>query len=510
MPGIVRLVELMPETPVSNRVRLVARYAAVLDEIAPVALPLVLEAQLPVVQPDVAAEESQPRARLVVALHQAEIEQAVDAVRDDAVVLAEQPAVAVRVAQPRARCAGGGIQCPYGANISAARAGANAASIAAAIPVIVSVSRVFMPPSRGQRRKVRSLEMLDGLFVPWMLVWQFRHPRASVDALVLVPVSVPMPAAVARRLVALLAQERRALPEEVRGGRAVRVVADRAVLLHRLVRAHERPALLHVAGVAGVVHVVAHHHRRSYRAVRVVAVGARHHAFAYGMARGPVDLHPLLLVAGEAHVRLGELVAHRVVGDVDLVAGRAGHVVARVRAHLPVDARAALMARRADFVLLRRPHLAEAVRHGIAGALQVLGGIPMAHGAPHADRRPRVGLRSVLACPYRKRVGMTVGADLSVARVVGLGNGAGGINRAPQCETNRQEPTATSCISARHCFPRNASRICFIYSKPRLRRLPAMPAFPPGPHVASVSDRPTEPRAGTAGAAPRHHSAGAV
>src|SRR5262245_4740256 len=57
-------------------------------------------------------------------------------------------------------------------------------------------------------------------------------------------------AAVAGRLVAALAEERRAHLEQVVVDAAVRVVAQRAVLLHRLVRAHERPALLHVAGGA--------------------------------------------------------------------------------------------------------------------------------------------------------------------------------------------------------------------------------------------------------------------
>src|SRR5688572_9896896 len=64
-------------------------------------------------------------------------------------------------------------------------------------------------------------------------------------------------AAVAGRLVALLAQVRRPLPQQVVVRRAVRVVAQRAVLLHRLVGAHERAALLHVAAVAGVVDVAA-------------------------------------------------------------------------------------------------------------------------------------------------------------------------------------------------------------------------------------------------------------
>src|SRR5688572_3645895 len=161
---------------------------------------------------------------------------------------------------------------------------------------------------------------------------------------------VPDGAAMARRLVALLAQERRAGLQQVRGRRAVRVVTDRAVLLYRLVRAHERPALLHVARVTGVVHVIAHHHARARRAVRVVAVGARHEAFAYGVARGAIDLDPLLLVALEAGLRLRDLVARGVV-RVQRVAGGARDVARGVGAGAPVDALAALVTGEADPVL---------------------------------------------------------------------------------------------------------------------------------------------------------------
>src|SRR6185295_14939193 len=57
-------------------------------------------------------------------------------------------------------------------------------------------------------------------------------------------------------------------------GRAVRVMADHAVFLDRLMGAHERPALLHVAGVAGLVDAVADQLLLAGAAVGVVAVGA--------------------------------------------------------------------------------------------------------------------------------------------------------------------------------------------------------------------------------------------
>jgi len=39
----------------------------------------------------------------------------------------------------------------------------------------------------------------------------------------------------------------------------MRVMADRAVFTDRLVVMHERPAFLHMAGVAGFIHAIALH-----------------------------------------------------------------------------------------------------------------------------------------------------------------------------------------------------------------------------------------------------------
>src|ERR1044071_1737341 len=224
--------------------------------------------------------------------------------------------------------------------------------------------------------------------------------------------------AVAGRLMALLAQHGLAHLEQVRRGRAVRVVAVGAVFLHRLVGADERPAFLHVAAVAGVVDGVAQHHDAPDRAVRVVAVGAGDQSFADRMARGAVDLDALHLVAGEAHFGLSELVAHAVGRGVQLVTGRAGDVVALVRAARPVHALASLVAGLADLVFLSRGHLAEALRHG-AAALQVLGRVAVAGRATYDPRRrAAVGLGAVLAAPDERRVGVAGRADLAVLDIV--------------------------------------------------------------------------------------------
>src|SRR5882762_7589986 len=347
-----------------------------------------------------------------------------------------------------------------------ARALPNAASIAAAIPVILSAACVFMvlspegPLVVEVGRVVRAVDV--GVAVQAAARDRVRGgARAGERA---------GGAAVARRLVALLAQEGLADLEQVRGGRPVRVVADAAVLLHRLVGADERTALLHVAHVAGVVDAVAHHHAGADRAVRVVAVRARHHALADRVARGTVDQRPDVLVAGEAHVDLGELVAHRVARGVQLVGG-GGNVVALVLAALPMDAGAALVAGEADLVLLRRRHLAEAPRHGIGGALDVLGRVAVAHRAADADRRARVRLRAVPARPDEMRVGVTVGAVLAAADVLGgrgLGEGARRKEKEPAArgEKRAHYHSPRSCVSS-HPAPCCRPVLGIVTSRPR-------------------------------------------
>ena len=116
----------------------------------------------------------------------------------------------------------------------------------------------------------------------------------------------------------------------------MRVMAVRTVLGDRLMGVYERTALLHVAGVAGLVHAIALHELRPDRTVRIVAIAAAHLAFGYRVMRGLADLRALFLVAGEAHIWLGVLIAHVVVCGVNLVAGDAGDIATLVRAAHPV------------------------------------------------------------------------------------------------------------------------------------------------------------------------------
>ena len=154
----------------------------------------------------------------------------------------------------------------------------------------------------------------------------------------------------AGRLMALLAKVRRPHLEKIGNGRAMRVVANRAVLLHRRVVPDVRPALLHVAGVAGFVDAVSDHQSRRYRAVRVMTVGANDFAFQNRMAVRTDDLDALLFMAGEAHFRLSDPLADRIAVSMNLVAGGAGEFAVLVHAPLPMYALAALVAGQAGLV----------------------------------------------------------------------------------------------------------------------------------------------------------------
>src|SRR6185295_606055 len=224
-------------------------------------------------------------------------------------------------------------------------------------------------------------------------------------------------AAVTGRLVAALAEERRAGLEQAVVHRAVRVMADHAVFLDRLMGAHERPALLHVAGVAGLVDAVADQLLLAGAAVGVVAVGAGDLALERRVTRLAADLGALLLVAGEAHFGLVALVARAVVAGVDLVAAGAGDVARGMHAARPVDALAALVAGEAGLaarlgrrrrglrehdVRLRPPALRRLVDVGFALAV-----------AAGAGRRAVVGARAVLALAdgeHREAVVLVVAA----------------------------------------------------------------------------------------------------
>src|SRR3954468_4319878 len=208
---------------------------------------------------------------------------------------------------------------------STARAGPKAAASAIAIPEILKVPGRFMVRLRRcstpERPLVADVGRVVGAVDIGVAIQAAARQRVGAGA---GPGKRGEVAAMAGGLVALLAKHRLAQLQQVGRSGAVRVVAVRAVLLHRLVRAHEGPALLHVAAVAGVVDGVAQHHGAADRPVRVVAVGARNQPFPDRVARRAVDFRALHLVACEAHLWLGELVAHPVERGMTTFAPREG------------------------------------------------------------------------------------------------------------------------------------------------------------------------------------------
>src|SRR5581483_354696 len=105
--------------------------------------------------------------------------------------------------------------------------------------------------------------------------------------------------------VALLAQARPRELEHLVVVAAVGVVAVQAALRHRGVLPEERPALLGMAGVAGLVDRVLLEERRGDRAVRVVARRAGHLPLAERHVGGLELGRPLLDVALPAGLDLG-------------------------------------------------------------------------------------------------------------------------------------------------------------------------------------------------------------
>src|SRR5690349_23112590 len=160
-----------------------------------------------------------------------------------------------------------GVVIAFTSSPSCAQSGLHAANAASA-----SALRRKLPPERALIGDV--LRVVRAVDVRVAVQAAARERDADAGARAAGAGHAGGAAAVAGRLVALLAEERRARLQQVVVVRAVRVVAQHAVLLHRLVRAHERPALLHVAGIAGLVDRVLDERFLAGGAVRVVAIGA--------------------------------------------------------------------------------------------------------------------------------------------------------------------------------------------------------------------------------------------
>jgi len=92
------------------------------------------------------------------------------------------------------------------------------------------------------------------------------------------------------------------------------------------------------------------------------------------MPRRPGHLRSLLLVAGEAHLGLSDLLAHAIVLRVDLMARGAGDVARLVRAAVPVRTRRVLAMAAHAGVVARLDRRQRCPREGTVG-LRPLGGV---------------------------------------------------------------------------------------------------------------------------------------
>jgi len=102
-----------------------------------------------------------------------------------------------------------------------------------------------------------------------------------------------------------------------------------------------------MTGVTSLVDAVFDHQLGAKGAVRIVAIRTGHLAGLDRVGRDPMELRPLALVAGEAHLRLCSGREHSVLVSVDLVTGGAGDIAALVFTSHPMGALPVLVARNA-------------------------------------------------------------------------------------------------------------------------------------------------------------------
>lgn len=147
-----------------------------------------------------------------------------------------------------------------------------------------------------------------------------------------------------RTVMAVLAEERRALFQKCRLHRPMGRVADRALFLNRRVLPQERPALLIVTGQARVIDGRTAQHRLRERSMRIMTIRTGHAAFQHGMVRRFQRGGALVRMTREADRRLGRLYKYGILNGVGLVTVRACNIRCLVQAALPMGRRAAFMA----------------------------------------------------------------------------------------------------------------------------------------------------------------------
>jgi hypothetical protein len=310
----------------------------------------------------------------------------------------------------------------------------------------------------------------DGLFEPWTWEWQLMQPPPSRNALGCRPATPcgvftmegwPAPSW------QVWHRKRRAHLEQRRLRRAVRIVTIGAVLRDRLVLPQERPAVFGVTGRAGFRDGVLDQLRRGRRAMRRMAGGAGHLAFAHRMMRGLEQIGVLRLMTA-VHTSIWVACGlHRILGSMQRVAARAGHIAGRVRARGPVMRGIRLVAAQALRVLLAPPAPAPwaevdhagkraAARRHMRAARSVAG---LALQAAVAEGTVGIVRPRVLGAEDARDAGIVVAAETAVGALRAVcrisvrrcaGRGCGGLEALAACGTSRCEGMQRRPDTGRH------------------------------------------------------------
>ena len=152
------------------------------------------------------------------------------------------------------------------------------------------------------------------------------------------------------RRVAVQAQEWHFFLEQPRIYGAMRIVAVGALFANGLVFPQHRTALVGVTAIASVVDPHLPQQIGACRAMRIVAIGADHFAFADGMVGILQRERTLLGMASKANVGLRRFDQYRILVDVDRVTADAGQIVNLVLAALPIIMIAVLVTAEANLI----------------------------------------------------------------------------------------------------------------------------------------------------------------
>ena len=163
--------------------------------------------------------------------------------------------------------------------------------------------------------------------------------------------------------------------------------------------------------------------------MRIVAIRTRHLAGGQRVGRDSMGLAAFRLVAGEADISLGLLVAHLVTLGMHLVAGVAGHIVVGMRTSIPVCALVALVAIDAGRIAIgcrRMRILAEAaINHRRLAAALVVNMLLAFAVAIDAGWSARIALDAVTGGGDGQHPGVQFEHGCLAGRLIGLVMAAG-------------------------------------------------------------------------------------